>query len=109
ERNLAVDGQGEKAYIAYPFEKVADIDVAFRAFEKKYQTREEAKHLMDEMVAEFCNWLDALTPEQYGSIVGSFFGPIPMAFGITLPALHTEIHIGQLEYIQTIYGDMERH
>jgi hypothetical protein len=97
------------ALIRYPFASVADIDIAFREAERKYTTREQVKELLDGTVAEFCTWLDTLTLEQLESTLHTHFGPVPMSFGITLPAMHTEIHIGQLEYIQTIYGDMERH
>ena len=100
---------GKPGEIAYPFETVADIDVAFRAEEKKFKTREAVMELMNSVIAEFKRWLDTLTPEQFDSILMTAFGPVPMSFGITLVAMHSGIHISQIEYIQTIYGDMDRH
>lgn len=109
ESNSVVEWQGEAALVRYPFESVEALDIAFRAAEGKYSSRQQVKELLDDAVAGFNEWLDALTPVQFESTLHTHFGALPMSFGITLPALHTEVHISQLEYIQTIYGDMIRH
>jgi hypothetical protein len=48
-----------------------------------------------------------LTDDQINGSVDFFGHPMPMASFILVDEWHLTRHIGQLEYIQTIYGDME--
>ena len=52
--------------------------------------------------------LEALTPEQIDSTI-DFFGPMPMKSFMLVDHWHISRHAGQIDYIQTIYGDMEDH
>lgn len=84
-----------------------EAEVFFAAREKPFSTREEVFELLEKNSAEFLAWLENLTPQTLeGSMTLPFgLGSIPMSHGITVQALHMNDHVGQLAYIQTIYGD----
>lgn len=93
----------------FGYANTAEADVAFRAAEQEYRTREQALGLLEQTSAEFLAWLDTVTPEQLASTLQLPFGPFPMTLCITLPADHMRGHIAQIHYIQSIYGDHDWH
>lgn len=72
-------------------------------------TREDAVRKIEETVAEIQAALDALTPERAAGMVDFPFGPMPMLFWITFGGLHMEGHARQIDYLQTIWGDLQNH
>ncbi len=83
----------------------------FRESELEFTTRAQVQELFEKNAAAFIDWIDTLTEEGLND-------PITFPFGlgqgtvlhdISAPARHTEAHIAQLEYIQTIYGDQDWH
>ena len=72
-------------------------------------TREEAVRSVEESTAAVLAALDALTPEAAAGMVQTPLGPMPMAFWITIPGLHMMGHARQLDYLQTIWGDIHDH
>ena len=66
---------------------------------------------MEKNADAFVAWLDALMPERLGDLVETPFGmgKVPISVGITFPALHTTWHQAQIEYVQTVYGDLDWH
>ena len=80
-----------------------------RETEKGFMSRRQVLDLLDQTSAEYLAWLDTLTPEQVGSTVSMPFGLMPMAAGITLAADHLRSHAAQIDYTQTIYGDLDWH
>lgn len=60
----------------------------------------------DEVVAA----LDTLTPEAIGMSLDSGLGwSMPMTFLMSLPGVHAYTHTGQIDYLQTCWGDQEVH
>lgn len=88
-----------------------EADRGFRAFEAEFSRREEAVRLLEEKADAFVAWLEALEPEQLGSLVTTPFGmgQVPTEIAITFPAMHTRWHQAQIDYTQTIYGDLDWH
>lgn len=93
----------------FQFKGVDELDAYSRSEEAKYKTREAVLKTLNENTDNFINWLDSLTPEQLSSTFHAPFGDFPMAAAITFPADHLRNHCGQIEYIQTIYGDRDWH
>ena len=92
----------------FPFASLAELDAAMRAEEKKFTTREQVLERLEQTSAEYLAWLDAVTPEQFVSTVHLSLGPtVPMAAALTFPERHLSSHISQIDYIQTIYGDLD--
>lgn len=89
----------------------AKADEHFRVQENQFTSREQALELLDEVSTNYVSWLDALTPENLSAIIELpfNFGSAPVAAGLAFPWRHTQAHIAQLEYIQTIYGDQDWH
>ena len=89
----------------------AIADKGFRQEEQKFSSRAEVVELFEKSAAECVACLGALTE-------GGLDEPITFPFGLgtgvvrhglDAPARHTEAHIAQLEYVQTIYGDQDWH
>jgi hypothetical protein len=95
----------------FEFTDTAAADKFFRENERPFTTREEAVSLLEKNCAEYLVWLDALTPERLNTSIQLPFGlgSAPLAVGLTFPPAHTSGHAGQIEYIQTIYGDRDWH
>lgn len=100
-------GAEQPGAMNYPYNSVPEMDAAFRRADQHYKTREAALALLEQNGAEYLAWLEKLTPEKYASTLQIFVGTFPMSFAITVPALHLNAHIAQMEYVQTIYGDRD--
>src|SRR5437660_150029 len=107
---MSIEGiQGMLTGKPFPFSGVDELDAFSRQEEAKFKSREQALGLLEEKSKGYLNWLDTLTPEQIGSTIELPFGSFPLAAAITFPADHLRCHAGQIEYIQTIYGDRDWH
>lgn len=95
--------------VPFPYADFAEMDTAARAMEKEYTSRDQVLQLLDENSDAYLGWLDSLTPEFLATTLETPFGSFPMSNAITFPADHTRGHAAQLEYIQTIYGDLGWH
>lgn len=93
----------------FPFESPADLDAKSREMEKQYTSRAQVSELLNETSESYLEWLDTLTPQQVSSDIDLAFGTFPMSNAITFAADHLRNHAGQIEYIQTIYGDLDWH
>jgi hypothetical protein len=72
-------------------------------------TKEAALAALDESVTAVEAALDTVHDENiYGDIPTPFF-TAPMMFWMYLPARHMDNHASQIDYIQTIWGDMDWH
>lgn len=89
----------------------AVADKYFRQEEAKFTSRADVVALFEGNAAAYVAWIDDLTEEGLSD-------PITFPFGLgtgtvldclSTPARHTDAHIGQLEYVQTIYGDQNWH
>ncbi len=91
------------------FSNIAALDAQWREAEKAFTTREAVLALLDQHCTAYISWLDGLTAEQIGSTLNLPIGSWPLAEAITWPADHIQCHACQIEYIQTIYGDLVWH
>ena len=88
-----------------------EADRGFREFERMITRREEAVKLFERRADAFVAWLDALRPDELDRLVTTPFGmgDVPTGVAIGFPAMHTRWHQAQIDYIQTIYGDLDWH
>ncbi len=94
---------------AFPWENIAQADAEWRESEKKYTTRQEVIDLLEENSANYLAWLDTLTTEQLGQPFHTPFGEVPYSVAITFMGNHLFGHASQIQYIQTVYGDLDWH
>ena len=93
----------------FPFASMAEMDATFRAEEETVKTKEQALALLEKTSDAYLKWLDTVTPEQIASTVQFPMGAMPMAVAITFAAEHMRSHAAQLDYLQTIIGDLDWH
>ncbi len=79
------------------------------AEEAKFTTREGVVSYVHETTAQLCAAMDTVTTVNIGSAPNSPFGPMPMPFWLSVAGQHALAHSGQLEYLQTIWGDLDPH
>lgn len=85
---------------------VARIDAATEAL----TSRTEVENLFRKNTEEVLAALDTLTPEAIGTTLDSSLGwTMPMTFLMNLPGIHAICHAGQIDYLQTCWGDQEVH
>jgi hypothetical protein len=67
--------------------------------------------LLESNSATFMAILDELTPASLDSTLTLPFGlgAVPLPLALTFQSMHMNDHVGQLAYIQTIYGDRVWH
>jgi len=92
-------------------ETTEEAERSFREQERDIKTREAAQSLFDSHAAAFLAWLDTMTPADLRKNCPLPFGmgEMPVSGALGFPAMHTDGHLAQLEYIQTIYGDSVWH
>lgn len=86
-------------------------DVGFRQEEGQFKSRAQVVELFEKNSAEYVSWIDGLAEEGLGEPITFPFGlgTGTVLDGLSAAARHTEAHIAQLEYVQTIYGDHDWH
>ena len=89
----------------------AAADIEFREAEAACPSSEEALNALETHSRNLLDWMDTLTPSYLEKLVEAPFGlgSVPVAIAIGFPAMHTNHHTAQLEYLQTIYGDRVWH
>lgn len=71
-------------------------------------SREEMESVFRKGTDEVIAALDTLTPEDIDSVLDSGQGwTMSMAFLMTLPGWHATLHTGQIDFLQTCWGDQE--
>lgn len=94
----------------FPFASMEEMDAHSRAEEKRIRTREEAISHLERTSEAFVTWLEQLTPEKLeSSVLLPTMGTMPLKIAITFPAGHLHCRACQLDYVQTIYGDLAWH
>jgi hypothetical protein len=76
---------------------------------EKITTRDEALALVKETTAELSCAIAAVNAENIDATPRSPFGPLPVSFWMQQGGDHLAGHVGQLEYLQTIWGDLDNH
>ena len=70
--------------------------------------RNEIERVFREGTAAVIEAVDSLTPEELDSVLDSGQGfKMEMRQLINLPGWHATLHLGQIDYLQTCYGDQE--
>ncbi|HLO98842.1 MAG TPA: DinB family protein [Fimbriimonas sp.] len=72
-------------------------------------TREQAIELLTKSTADLSSAMSAVDDAQMATSPNSPFGPLPMGFWLGVTHAHFAGHNGQLEYLQTIWGDLDNH
>jgi len=79
------------------------------AAEAAITSREQAVGLIQQTTAAVHAALDALTPELVSSLVETPMMTQPMTLFMVLPGIHMYAHAAQIDYVETVWGDMESH
>lgn len=77
--------------------------------EHNYPNRESVVALVEETAQELLKAYDTIDSTTIESTPNSPFGPMPVKFWMNLAHDHMAGHVGQLEYLQTIWGDLDNH
>ena len=82
---------------------------AIRAGGQETRTREEAIRGVREGTDEILAALGTVTEERLAGMSDTPFGPMPFTIWIDAARTHMGGHARQLDYLQTIWGDVEDH
>ncbi|MBM3500571.1 MAG: DinB family protein [Armatimonadetes bacterium] len=93
----------------FPKASAEEVFAQQAAAEAALTTRQQVVELIERSTVEVEAALDALTPELMATTIETPFLTAPMTFFMTLPGLHLYTHASQIDYLQTIWGDMEFH
>jgi hypothetical protein len=91
----------------YPAPDTATADAELMAMDRKFSEKPEVSALVESNYKRLHDYIATMDESRLSEMVKMPFGlgEAPMTFAITAGSLHTDGHIAQLEYIQTIYGD----
>ncbi|MBS1725669.1 MAG: DinB family protein [Armatimonadetes bacterium] len=95
----------------FPVPTPDEAEKYFRDEESHFSTREQALEKFTTACEDFEKWMDGLDAGQLDTEVKMpfNFGQMAIRNIMGFPAMHTQWHQAQLEYLQTIYGDMDWH
>ena len=82
---------------------------SMRQFETTIRDRAEAVRQLEASCEEVVAALGKMTAKRLATSADSPFGPLPMTVWMSLPGLHMGGHAAQLDYLQTIWGDLVTH
>ncbi|MCC6404663.1 MAG: DinB family protein [Fimbriimonadaceae bacterium] len=71
------------------------------------ETVEQAEAMLRQGIAETLAALDMVRPELIESSIETPIGVTPFVFFMTIPSVHLVLHTGQIDYLQTCWGDQE--
>lgn len=93
----------------YPTPTMAEADAEFLAMESTIKTREEALARWALGLDAFVAHLEQIKDDDLDKMVKLPFGmgELPLSYMVGVGSMHTREHLGQIEYLQTIYGDRE--
>jgi hypothetical protein len=80
-----------------------------KEMETSFTSREQVVAAVSESVATALAAIDTVNESTIGTSPMSPFGAFPMMFWMFLPANHMLGHAYQIDYLQTIWGDLEFH
>jgi hypothetical protein len=92
-----------------PLPSPEEFSASMRDAETKVATREAAVALLRETTPIICAAIAGVKEEDLGSSCNSPFGELPMQFWLGMSSHHVATHGCQLEYLQTIWGDLDNH
>jgi hypothetical protein len=71
------------------------------------QTVQQAEAVLRQGIADTLAALDTVRPEQIDRSLETPIGSTPFLFFMTIPSVHLVLHTGQIDYLQTCWGDQE--
>jgi uncharacterized damage-inducible protein DinB len=77
--------------------------------ETRFTTREQVQAAIAESADDLATAISALSAEDLGKEVATPFGPWSVQLILQLCAGHSLCHASQIDYLQTIWGDLESH
>jgi hypothetical protein len=86
-----------------------ELDVAMKPMLATITSRQQALDLLECSMTAVNSALDTVTPDILGREVTAPFGTVPMSFLIFAPGMHMSSHAAQIDYLQTVYGDLQNH
>jgi uncharacterized damage-inducible protein DinB len=86
-----------------------EIEKAMEAAASHITTRDQAVACFNESVATVLATIDKLTEDDLAKDIVLPFTTMPASALIYISGMHAANHAGQIDYIQTIYGDMDEH
>ena len=86
-----------------------EVGESSRKFEATIRDRAEALRLLEETFEGVVAALATMTAERFATSPNSPFGPLPMAVWVHMPGRHMDNHATQIDYLQTIWGDLTNH
>ena len=76
---------------------------------KNASSRKDVIDLIRKTTLEAVKSLEELSDERLASIAKTPFGDMPMSSFIYVTGSHSVSHAAQIDYIQTVYGDIDMH
>lgn len=86
-----------------------EVHALSRKFEATVRSRAAAVRLLKASCKETVAALGTMTPKRFATSPNSPMGPLPMALWMNLPGMHMSHHKAQIDYLQTIWGDLVDH
>jgi len=86
-----------------------EIHELSRKFEATIRSRAQAVRLLKATTKEVIAALGTMTPKRFATSPNSPMGPMPMSFWVKVPSMHMSNHASQIDYLQTIWGDIVDH
>lgn len=91
-------------------EEIPELVARTAAAEEALIDRTEIESLFRQNTDDVIAALDTLAPEAIGLRLDSSLGwSMPMTFLMNLPGMHAMCHAGQIDYLQTCWGDWDVH
>lgn len=88
---------------------IEDMAAWEAAHEADFADRAALEKLFEEATEKVCAQLRNVDPATLSELTGPPHMQLPRAFWINLPARHADMHGGQIDYLQTCWGDQEFH
>lgn len=95
----------------FPVPTSKEANVVFLEHDSAFTSREQVEAYLEEKCQGYVDFLGTLQPEDLSRMLTLPFGlgEAPMAYFMTMGSVHTMGHIAQIEYVQTMYGDLDWH
>jgi len=89
----------------------AEANEQFLAHDAEFRDSAEVEAYLEQQCADYVAFLGTLKPEDLDTMCTLPFGlgQAPLGYFMTMGNAHTQGHIAQIEYIQTMYGDHDWH
>jgi len=109
-RAIFVECAGGNRWLAAELRGESNAAAVFEGIKADdYPTREALAEFVESSQAELLAAIDALSEDQLDEKRQVFWGEETLRDLVWMGMMHTGYHVGQLNYIQTLWGDAEMH